>query len=295
MNFIFNLLIVLVSLGFAGVYIYSFILNLKRALDVNKVIKNNPKYVEAKVIEVVKQKTRVYVKVEYVSTNNMLKFSDVFELTEKEFNDQYYEGQELKIYYADTKELKKVNCFPTYLEGQKMKIEKGPLFTDVFMVVGGLYMFITCLLTVLLPDAEGFIGFQFNGRPFIESFRSFDTTPEKATACFSGVTIIVFIIFYLMLFAYLKERITGMSSMHKNTYLKICGTKSTAEVKTFKFSKQKNSHGMKEAIMQIEFFTNAGEKIQCELSSYLYSETQEQFVDILYDDKHPTNVVYMRK
>ena len=47
--------------------------------------------------------------------------------------------------------------------------------------------------------------------------------------------------------------------------------------------------------MKIEFFTNSGEKVECDLNSYLYSETEEQFIDILYDEKNPKNVCYMRK
>ena len=174
-------------------------------------------------------------------------------------------------------------------------MEKGPLFTDIFMVIGGVYIFVNCLLAVLLKDTTGLIGLKWMGRPFIESTRGFDTTPEGTVACFSGVNLIIYLMLYIMLLAYVKERLLGMSIAHKNTYLKICGTPSTAEVKTFKFSKAKNANGLKEAIMQIEFFTNMGEKVQCELSSYLYSQTQEQFVNILYDEKHPKNVVYMVK
>lgn len=295
MNFILNLVVVIVTIGFAGAYIFNLILNLKRSLNINKVIKENPKFVEGKVVEIDKQKSRVYVKVEYLSNANMLQFVNVFELTYKEFNDQYYEGQIVKIYYADTKSLKKVNCFPIYLEGQKIGLEMGPLFTDIILVAGGIYVFITILLQLLQKDETGLIGLQWNGRPFIESTRNFDTLIEGTTPCFSGVYIFVIAIFYVMLFTYMKERILGMSANHKNNYLKICGVKSTAEVKTFKFSKQKNGNGLKESVMEIEFFTNAGEKINCELRSFLYSETQEQFVDILYDEKTPTNVVYMRK
>ncbi len=295
MNFILNLLVVIVTFGFAVAYIFNLVLNIIRAVKVNNVIKTNPSFVEGKVVEIDKQKSRIYVKVEYLSNVNMLQFMNVFELTYKEFNDQYYEGQIVKIFYADTKNVEKVNCFPIYLEGQKMGIEKGPLFTDIILVAGGIYVFATILLQLLAKDETGLIGLEWNGRPFIEATRNLDTVVEGTVPCFSGVYVFVIAIFYLMLFGYMKERILGMSANHKNNYLKICGIKSTAEVKTFKFSKQKNATGLKESVMQIEFFTNSGEKVNCELRSYLYTETQEQFVDILYDEKTPTNVVYMRK
>ena len=37
------------------------------------------------------------------------------------------------------------------------------------------------------------------------------------------------------------------------------------------------------------------EKIKANLNSFMYTETQEQYVNILYDVHHPKNVVYMRK
>lgn len=300
MNFILNLIVVIITIGFAGAYVLNLIINLRRALKVNKVIKSNSKdncesstYVQGNVVEVDKQKSRVYVHVEYTSPANGSRFINVFELTHKEFNDQYYVGQEVKIYYADTKELEKVNCFPVYLEGQKIGLEMGPLVTDIILVAGGLYVFITILLQLLQADETGLIGLQWNGRPFIESTRNLDTTVEGTVACFSGVYIFVIAIFYVMLFTYLKERITGMSITHKNNYLKICGLQSRAEVKTFKFAKQKNANGTKESVMEIEFFTRKGEKVNCELRSYLYTESQEQFINILYDEKSPSNVVYL--
>lgn len=47
--------------------------------------------------------------------------------------------------------------------------------------------------------------------------------------------------------------------------------------------------------MEIEFYNNKGEKIKANLNSFMYTETQEQYVNILYDVHHPKNVVYMRK
>ena len=83
-----------------------------------------------------------------------------------------------------------------------------------------------------------------------------------------------------------------MPSRQRSARLKICGIKGTAEVKTFKFGKSKNAQGVKESILEIEFFTNSGEKVNCSLNSYLYTNTQEQYIDILYDELNPKNVVY---
>lgn len=295
MNLILNGLVLLVAFLFAAAYLYSLILNLFRALKVNKVIKESPNAVTGRVVEIIKQKSRVFVKVEYVSTVNRSKFIDVFELTYKEFNDQYYEGQEVKIYYPETKNLKRVNCFPTYLEGQKIGLESGPLFTDIILFAGGVFVFVSILSTLLTKDeATGLTGLQWNGRPLVTGF-DLNTVSTGATGCFQVLYLFVIVIFYMMLFTYLLERIAGMTAQHKQSYLKICGLRAMAEVKTFKFGRSKNAQGQKESQMKIEFCTSAGEKVACDLSSFLYTETQEQYVDILYDEKNPKNVVYMRK
>ena len=292
MNFILNLLVIIATAVFALAYLANLIINLIRALKVNKLMKEDPDFVEGKVIEVIKQKTRVYVRVEYTSKVNMLKFTELFELTQKEFNDQYYEGQDVKIYYPKLNKDEKVTCFPTYLEGQKITLEAGPLVTDVILLAGGVYVFITILLQIITPDTTGLIGLQWNGRPLIEATKNLDTPVEGVTPCLTGVYLIIIAMFYIMLFTYMKERLFGMSSAHKTEYLKVCGIKGTAEVKTFKFSKNKNSQGVKESQLEIEFFTNAGEKVNCGLNSFLYTETQEQYIDILYDETNPKNVVY---
>ena len=59
MNLIVNILVLLVIIGFVGVFLFSFILNLIRAINANKAIKNNPSYVEGKVIEITKDKNNI--------------------------------------------------------------------------------------------------------------------------------------------------------------------------------------------------------------------------------------------
>ena len=68
-----------------------------------------------------------------------------------------------------------------------------------------------------------------------------------------------------------------------------------AEVKTYKFGRNKDAKGNKESMLQIEFYDNKGNLVQANLNSYMYTETQEQYINILYDLKNPKNVVYMRK
>ncbi len=293
MNFILNLIAVILTMAAALVFLASLVINLVRALKVNKLIKLDPDYIEGEVIEIIKHKNQVFVRVEYVSKVNMLKFNELFQLTYKEFNDQYYEGQKVKVYYPKLNDTKRVTCFPTYLEGQKKGINAGQLFTDILLFGGGAYIAWVVLSSVISPCPEtGLIGLEWNGRPFIESTRNLDTILEGATPCLTGIYVIIILMFYVMLFTYIKERLFGMSAEHKTAYLKICGIKGTAEVKTFKFGRSKNAQGVKESLLEIEFFTNSGEKVNCSLNSYLYTQTQEQYIDILYDELNPKNVVY---
>ena len=62
MNFILNLLVIIATAVFALAYLANLIINLIRALKVNKLMKEDPDFVEGKVIEVIKQKNRVYTK-----------------------------------------------------------------------------------------------------------------------------------------------------------------------------------------------------------------------------------------
>lgn len=305
MNFIINILMLVITGGVAILFGVNLILNLSRATKTNKALKANAKYVFGKIVELTETKNRVMIKVEYVSDSNRHKFVDTFELTKKEFNDQYYEGQEVKIYYADVSGLDKVYCFPTYLEGQKQKMEAGPIFTDSFLFVGGLYIFIMLLISMLTKkvasDGLEYIGLQWNGLPLIAAFAKLSNTvlvdaDGNTLAVTTGIYLLIIGMFYFMLYSYVVERLTGMSAQHKQSYLKLCGIKGMAEVKTFKFARGGRGAGnQKEALMKIEFYTNDGTKINCDMSSYLYSETQEQYIDILYDEKNPKNCVYMKK
>lgn len=300
MNLIINLTVLIITIGFLAFFLYSMIINLIRAINVNKKMKTNPDYVIGKVIDITNVKNRVYVRVEYITKITNLKFNDLFEFSKKEFNDRFVVGQEVKIYYPHVENEKKVLCFPTFIEGKKIGIDFSLVFTDFILVAGGIYIFLTFFLLMLAKDpVTNISGLEWNGRPMFKNF-ILNTVPEGTTGYIenqgSGLLIVVFaLFFYVMVISYVLERIKGMVSSHKTMYLKLCGTKGTAEVITYKFGKAKNAQGQKEAQMKIEFFTNTGEKVACDLNSCLYSETQEQFINILYDAKNPKNVVYMRK
>ena len=281
LSIVYYILIIL----FMGVYIASFIINLIRAIKVQKGMKVEHAKVSAKVLEIIRDRKKVFVKVEYLSPKNFVKFVDFFEFTEKEFKDQYYVDQELEIYYPKVDGLKRVTCFPTYLEGQKIAIVKAPIVTDAILAFVGIFM--TGWFTSLVINAGGFY-----------IFNEANTNPETLMDCtsFSNALIYMLPLFmYITTVPYIMERFATASKEENQSYLKLYGAKCMAEVKTFKFGKNKDAKGNKESLMEIEFYNNKGELIKARLNSFMYTETQEQYVNILYDMKNPKNVVYMRK
>lgn len=270
---------------FMVAYTGCFVVNFIRAYKINKIMKVKYLSVNAKVIEIIKEKKRVFVKVEYKSATNYVNFIDFFELTEKEFKDQYYVDQELKIYYPNVDDLKRVTCFPTYLEGQPIKMKTGPLVSDFLLAAVSIFM--VGWVTTLVIKLGGFY-----------IFNDANTSVEAAGNCASFSSALVYMLpvfMYITTIPYLIERFTLASKEENQNYLKLYGAKCMAEVKTFKFSNTKNDKGVKESILTIEFYDNKGELIKANLNSFMYTETQEQYVNILYDLKNPKNVVYMRK
>lgn len=281
MDLITNILFLSVTVMFLVAYVVSLILNLRRAIKTNKLLKSEPQKLAATVVEINKTPKRVYVKVRHKSEANNQTFETIFELTPNEFKDQYYEGQEVEIVYPKITGTNKIFCFPIYLSGQKLSVEAGPIFTDAIMVAAGLFISLFTLYNMLSSGA--FAG----GVPLIS------TTPGEV-ASMNFLTLFIFLMIYLMLLSYLIERLTGISSLHSQNYLKIYGVKTRAEVLTYKLNKNKNEKGVRQAEVKIEFRTRQGERIETQILSFMYTEKPDPFVDILYDPRRPQMAVYLR-
>ncbi|MCI6715912.1 MAG: hypothetical protein SOZ32_00145 [Bacilli bacterium] len=280
MNIATNIIFLVITATFMGVYAYNLVLNLVRAIKTNKLLKADPQKIEATVVEVKQVKKRVYVRVQYKSESNLQTFESIYELTQKEFNDQYYEGQKLNIVYPKITGNKRIHCFPTYLEGTKLSIESGPLFTDCLILASGIFIFTFSLWKMLANDV-------FNKKlPLIST----DGSPSTLT----WLSVLIFLVIYFVLMTYLLERIGGISKDHSENYLKICGLKAKAEVITYKLGRTKNANGVRQSEIKIEFRTNKGEKVNAQIVSFMYTEHPDQFIDILYDGRRPQMAVYVR-
>ncbi len=281
-----NVIFLVVTIAFLGVYIYSLILNLVRALKTNKQLKNDPQVIEGTVVEVIPVKKRVYIKVQFTSQSNHQTFDMVYELTQAEFKDQYYVNQKVKIYYPKIEGNDKIHCFPTYLEGKKITPQAGPIFTDALITASGIFITLYSLFSMISKGA-------FKGNvPLIAS--STFTTDAEVVGTFNIFSFFIFLIIYLVLLSYLIERIVGISREHSESYLKIYGLLVKAEVTTYKLMRTKNAQGVRQARVKISFSTNKGEKVESEIYSFLYTENPEQYISILYDPRRPQMAVYLK-
>ena len=288
-----NILFLVVTLGFFVLYVVSFILNIIRSVTSLKKLKKQPKSVKAVVTEIIEEKHNVHVKYKYTSPVNKQSFTDIMTFNKSDFKDQYYVDQEIEIVYPDTTEMKRVYYFPKFFSDQKQKIEAGPLFTDIIICVAGAAIFGYTLVAMLaIPEFKAFTGkvqlVQAGG-----IFPTAATTDTTSTGIFNMFTILIIMVIYFMLFSYVLERLISASMEHTHSYLKLYGIMTTAKVNTYKFGRTKDAKGNKEAQMKIEFRDN-GDLIEANLNSHLYTETQEEYIKILYDPKHPKTTVYMR-
>lgn len=283
-----NIIFLFVTVCFVGAYIYSLVLNLVRAIKTNKLVKNNPQYIEGTIIEVAKVKKRVYIKVQYVSESNNRHFDSIFELTEAEFKDQYYEGQKIKLVYPKIEGTQKIHCFPVFLEDQKVKLEAGPIFTDSIMVASGLFISLYSLFKML--SAEAFKG----NVPLVQMGSLASSTENASVGSLTMFNFVIFLVLYVVLISYLIERLIGISKEHSENYLKICGLIAQAEVVTYKLTKTKNAENVRQAQVKISFCTNKGETIEAELYSFMYTKEPVQYIQILYDPRRPKMAVYLK-
>lgn len=286
-NILVNILFLVITFCFMGLYFVSLILNIIRASKALNQIKKNPKTTKAVVTEIVEDKHNVYVKFKYTSYVNRQTFNDMIQMSKSDFKNQYYVDQEIELVYPDTTNFKRVYYFPRFISDQKKKIESGPLFTDILMCVAGTAIFVYTLVMMITKNA-------FSGEvQLVTSGSLFPTGTQDATGIFELFTVIIMFVIYFMLFSYVLERLISASLEHTHNYLKLCGILCKARVITYKFGRSKDSKGNKESQMKIEFYDN-GELIQANLNSHLYTETQEEYINILYDPKHPKTTVYMR-
>lgn len=271
----------LIILGsFLLAFIYNFVQSLIRDKKAKKALKENPIAVKTTVKDVQQVKGRVYISVDFNSSHNRLLFSETFELYEGDIKlEDYPIGKEVEIYHNDMEGVEKVRNFPVQLQGTKVKLEKGLLFLNSALIFLGAFVFGNTLFMYIQANAFT------NDIPLVG---------ENGLYSNYFYMLLMFVI-YFILTNYLVASIVDTPKSELQNYLKFYGNVAKARVITYKFGRNKNARGVKESIITLEFSTNKGEKVETKLTSFLYTETQEEYIDILYDPKNPKTVVYLRQ
>lgn len=274
MNYLVNYLILIVAAGFTGFYLFNFIINIIRSNKVKKELYTNQATIKGVVTKIMEHKKKVFVRVQFISPTNKMKFENVFEYFKDEYNDRAKVGDEITIIYPEVKELKRVYAFPIFLDQDKIKMPLGPTVTDLLLVGFSVYVLVSIIISMVTAGA-------FNKN-------------ISVTEVHNPVMIVLYAVMHLILMSYAIDRIMNAPLDDNQKYLEFYGIQGTAQVKTFKFAGSKNAKGFKESQMEIEYYNDFGEKVNARCASYYYSETQEEFVNILYDPKNYKNVVYVK-
>ena len=273
MDELFKIGFIVVNFMFLVTYIVNFIIGLIRDINVKKLFKAGEyKTVTAEVIDIKENKRNVNMLVEFIGPNNLVLFSQQFDFLIDEWKkNPYTVGQKINLSYVDVKNQKKIHTFPLLIENAKIKLDKGPLFANGALVGVALYFSLNVLLTTLNNFSK----------PFEELF--------------NPAYIFIVIIIYFVLFSYLTESLFSIPRSENQNYLKVFGHIAKARVVTFKLGGSKNPKGYKESRMTIEYSNHLGETTRTNLASYMYTETQEEYIDIVYDPKNSKNVVYLKR
>lgn len=273
MDTIFKITFIVINFIFLGLYTFNFIISLIRDIkSKNKFKTNDYLTVEGTVIKIDENKKFTYVIIEFTGPKNLIAFTQTFQYTVEEFKKNPYEvGDKVKLAYNDVSNVKRLHTFPIIIEGSKPKLEKGAIFANLALVGVAGYFSIYVLITTLNKWSEEF------GK------------------IFSGTYVLIVLMIYVVLLTYLIESIFSIPKTENQNYLKAYGHHTKARVVTFKLGGKKNPKGFKESRMTIEYRNHLGELTQTMLSSYAYTETQEEYIDVIYDPKNPKNVVYLLK
>lgn len=273
MDTIFKITFIVINFIFLGFYVFNFIISLIRDIKSKNKFKNNDYLtVDGTVIKIDENKKFTYVIIEFTGPKNLIAFTQTFQYTVEEFKNNPYEvGDKVKLAYNDVSKVKRLHTFPIIIEGSKPKLEKGAIFANLALVGVAGYFSIYILITTLQKWSEEF------GK------------------IFSGTYVLIVLMIYVVLLTYLIESIFSIPKTENQNYLKAYGHHTKARVVTFKLGGKKNPKGFKESRMTIEYRNHLGELTQTMLSSYAYTETQEEYIDVIYDPKNPKNVVYLLK
>ncbi len=267
-----------INIFFFLVFIVNFVVGLVRDLRYKKALKRNPQTIAAYIRQIDKVKNRIYMLVEFQSEHNRLNFTTTYEFFDSDLKGQEFnEGDQIDLIYNDISSWKRVMGFPLLIKSFKIKLEKGPLLLNIMLILFSIWV------------NANTISIYVKNNVF-----SKDVAFTGEGGVFNQIYVIIMVFVYAMVLSYVVVNIIEMPKKDMQNYLKLYGNVAKARVKTYKFGRAKNSKGNKESLITIEFSTNTGEQVETKLNSFLYTETQQEYIDILYDPKRPKCVVFLR-
>lgn len=268
-----------INIIFFLIFVVNFIISITRDVRYKKALKQNPQTVSAKIRQIDKVKNRLYMLVDFHSDHNRLNFTETYEFFDSDLKGQeFHEGDSIDLIYNDVSSWKRIMGFPLLIKSFKIKLERGPLFLNIALILFSIWLNFNTINIYVKNDL-------------------FDSSKQFFTADggpFNQLYVIIMAFVYAMILSYVIVNIIEMPKKDMQNYLKLYGNVAKARVITYKFGRQKNSKGNKESLITIEFSTNTGEQVQTKLNSFLYTETQQEYIDILYDPKRPKCVVFLR-
>ena len=271
--------LIIISL-FLVAFCINFGISLYRDLKAKKALKTNPIHQKGIVRDVQTVKGKVFVTVEFTSNHNRLLLSNVFELFESDLKGKTYTvGQEVDMIYNDVTNEKKIKNFPLLLADSKVKLEKGVLFLNSALIfMAGFILANTIFMYAQTNALSTDIPLVGEGGLYENYFY-----------------ILLMFVIYFILCNYMVSTIFDAPRKDVQNYLKFYGNVAKARVITYKFGKAKNSRGLKESIIELEYSTNSGEQVKAKLTSFMYTESQDEYIDVIYDPKNTKSVVYLKQ
>lgn len=242
---------------------------------------SNQKKLEAVISKKDVDQNNIILTVDFTSPTSRVNFNKKFVLSKKQYQeDAYQEGQKVSLVcpVIDEDKTKKVMVFPLLLEGQKQPANLQFLLGSAALIVA--------TIALLAFTLNGFIKNAMFGKSVKEVW-------DYLISANQFLVLIVIMGFFIATQAMLTILLYPSRDALYD-YLKVYGVKATARVKTYKYGRAKSGSN-KECHLEIEFTTYKGEKVNTRLSSFLYYQTQEEYIDILYAPTEPKNVVYLRK
>ena len=181
--------------------------------------------------------------------------------------------------YNDVTNEKKIKNFPLLLADSKVKLEKGVLFLNSALIfMAGFILANTIFMYAQTNALSTDIPLVGEGGLYENYFY-----------------ILLMFVIYFILCNYMVSTIFDAPRKDVQNYLKFYGNVAKARVITYKFGKAKNSRGLKESIIELEYSTNSGEQVKAKLTSFMYTESQDEYIDIIYDPKNTKSVVYLKQ